>query len=158
VGASGRPRSAMTRCPLISPGSFCDEETSDHQGVHARTEESVNGKERPEVRFGGRCRSRNQTFLAECDSRFETDRFPRFRIIIYRHRWPVSLIRLAISCLPSVLLRVSEDTSISCGASVSKGASQWSAYPHRSRNLRYRTHHKNYREDRSLLERNGWRC
>src|SRR6266478_8818782 len=38
VGASGRPRSAMTRCPLISNGSFFDEVASDRQRIHTRTE------------------------------------------------------------------------------------------------------------------------
>src|SRR6266446_5754577 len=38
VGASGRPRSAMTRCPLIFHCSFFDEEASDCQRVHAGAE------------------------------------------------------------------------------------------------------------------------
>src|SRR5258708_2115161 len=38
VGASGRPRSAMTRCPLISNCSFFDQVASDHQRVHAGAE------------------------------------------------------------------------------------------------------------------------
>src|SRR6266446_2518593 len=38
VGASGRPRSAMTRCPLISNCSFFDEVASDCQRVHAGAE------------------------------------------------------------------------------------------------------------------------
>src|SRR6266403_5390612 len=38
VGASGRPRSAMTRCPLILNCSFFDEKASDRQRVHARAE------------------------------------------------------------------------------------------------------------------------
>jgi hypothetical protein len=72
----------MTRCRLISQGSFFDEEASDHQRVHPGAQECVQSERCSGFRFVGGCRSMNQTFSPDYNKRFRTAFLQSFKTLM----------------------------------------------------------------------------